>query len=308
MAEFNFEVDTSPMARSIDKINGSVQVVGTAVTAMQAAVIASERRAANKICESVDSGFFMLLRSRLSQRIAGFASIMNSRVGSMTETASAIDNTHRQMQGDFNRIKARYLKLFDRLDRNLEQRVRELDRPAMEVAQRRELCLTERQRGTVPAVVCYANDIANVSLKLSNARSKVRAQGSINELHAGVEKVLEYEQATESIYERGGAPRGAQEMIPVVYTVTESTVEPNSFALQVQPPTSLAPETQSAIAMGVRRGQAQLRGASASEVNAIRASFFDRVSRDVSDQRVAQTMIGLFNTAPFANDATGGAR
>lgn len=307
MAEFSFNVDTSPMARSMDRVNDNVHIVGTAVTAMQAAVIASEQRAASKICESVDNGFFMLLRSKLSQRIAQFASIMNSRVGSMTETASSIDNTHRQMQGDFNRIKARYLKLFSNLDRNLEQRVRELDRPAMDVAHYRSICLGEKQCRSIPAAMYYLTDGSSVSLRLSNARIKARAQDSIDVLYSGTSQIMQYDRSTRSVFEKNVAPAESLEYVPVVYTVAESMVSPNSFSLQVQPPEVLSPETQATIAMGVRRGQAHLLGSSTSDIDAVRAEFSARVAKDVRDQRVKEAMIGLFNTSLYSHATFGAA-
>ena len=79
MADFNFTVDTGPMAERIRSVNHSVEAVGGAVTAMQVAVVASERMATDKICQSIDGGFYMLLRSKLSQRIAEFTSTMSSR-------------------------------------------------------------------------------------------------------------------------------------------------------------------------------------------------------------------------------------
>ena len=233
MAHFDFTVDTDPMARKIDDVTAGVGLVGTAVTAMQAAVIASEKKASAAICKSIDSGFYMLLRSRLSQRIAQFASTMNSRAGSMMETAKAIDHTHDQMQGDFNRIKARYFKLFTSLDRSLEKRVRELDQDAMALAQVRNTFISSRQCHDAPAALFYASDIDNAVLKTSNALLKKKVVGSIEQLSEGTRHIINYTRLTESVLEPS-VPSGAPfECVPVVYAVAESQIAPNTFTLQV---------------------------------------------------------------------------
>ena len=299
MAKFDFTVDTDPMARKIDDVTAGVGLVGTAVTAMQAAVIASEKKASDAICKSIDGGFYMLLRSRLSQRIAQFASTMNSRAGSMMETAKAIDHTHDQMQGDFNRIKARYFKLFTNLDRSLEKRVQELDQDAMALAQVRNTFISSRQCHDAPAALFYASDIGNTVLKTSNALLKKKAVGSIEQLSQGTQHVMDYKRMTESVFEPA-VPSGAPlECVPVVYSVAESQIAPNTFTLQVQTPEGLPPQTQANLVAGVRRGQSKLTGSDQRDIATIRGSFVNKVTTSNLDARVSQTMVNLFD-ASFA--------
>ena len=303
MSSFTYTVDTTPMAASLDAVNGNVKAVGVAVTGMQAAVIASERAAADKICKSIDGGFYMLLKSRLSQRIAQFASIMNSRTGSMMETASAIDRTHQQMFEDFTRIKSRYLKLFDRLDRNLDQRVRELDRPAMRIAQHRTDFLSAQRCRAIPAVVCYLSDTATASLRLSCARVKARSLGSIAELGSGARRILGYDEATREVFEDKGSPAcdSAYEYMPVVYAITESQVTTGSYSLLITPPATLDESTQARIAAEIRREQDRLEGASDQDLSAVRASFADKVAASSLDLRCKRVMTELFE-ASFPED------
>ena len=312
MAEFNFTVDTKPLARGLDTIGQNVNVVSTAVVAMQTAVVMSEQEASDKICKSIDEGFYMLLRARISRRVAEFASAMSSRVGSMGETANAIQRTHRQMQGDFLRIKSRYVKVFDKLDRELDQRVRELDRPAMELARTRSEVLVDSQCREAPSALLYAADNAAVSLKASNARVKARASESIARLGAGVQLIEGYQRVTDSIFEAPGRVAGQEdgqaasyEYVPVVYTVAENQMAPGSFSLEVQTPSVLDPNTQSKIAQGVRRGQGQLKGSDARDIGAVRAAFVEKTRSARVNDRVAKTMIALFD-ASFGGSAGGG--
>ena len=311
MAQVNFTVDTHPMAQKIDGVAAEVGVLGTAVTAMQAAVVASEKRASEKICQSIDGGFYMLLRSRLSQRVAQFSSTMNSRVGSMMETASAIEHTHEQMQGDFNRIKARYVKLFSRLDRSLEKRVRELDKDAMLLAQQRDVLLTQRQCSDAPAALYYSADISKVALKASNASLKKKAVLSIDQLGKEAQHIIRYKQMTSSVFEtRRHADASSSELpfyyVPVVYAVTENLATPGSYAMQVQTPGTFDPKTQSELAVRVRHNQDRLKGSNGGDLFTIRTSYSNKVEQSRVDARTAQTMMALFDTSfkPSRGSAT----
>ena len=301
MADFNFTVDTGPMAERIRSVTHSVEAVGGAVTAMQVAVVASERMATDKICQSIDGGFYMLLRSKLSQRIAEFTSTMSSRTGSMMETASAIDRTHQQMVGDFNRIKSRYVKIFDGLNHSLEKRIRELDREAMSLARVRASFLNERQCRDVPAVLYGSTENTAVALRASNALMKTRAQDSIGQLGVGMRQVMDYRRMTQGMLEgarpNAGANEVPYELVPVTCVVAENLSSPQAFALEVTPPSCLEPREQAAIAQGVRRRQDSLRDSDANELQSVRAAFMRKVTTSGMDERVAQTMTRLFDTS-----------
>ena len=301
MANFNFTVDTGPMAERIRGVNHSVEAVGGAVTAMQVAVVASERMASDKICQSIDGGFYMLLRSKLSQRIAEFTSTMSSRTGSMMETASSIDRTHQQMVEDFNRIKSRYVKIFDGLNRSLEKRIRELDREAMSLARVRTSFFNERHCRDVPAVLYGTMENTNVALRASNALMKTRAQDSIGQLGVGMRQVMDYRRMTRGMLEGERPKAGANEMpyefVPVTYAVAENMASPQTYALEVTPPSCLEPREQAAIAQGVRRRQDALHDSDANEMQTVRAAFLNKVAASDMDERVAQTMTRLFDAS-----------
>ena len=300
MAQVNFTVDTNPMAHKMDNVAIEVAAVGTAVTAMQAAVIESEEQASKEICKSIDSGFYMLMRSRLSQRIAQFASTMNSRVGSMMETAAAIEHIHDQMVGDFNRIKARYVKLFDSLDRNLENRVRELDKEAMSLAHKRNSFLVGQQCKDAPSALYLASDISRVALKAANARLKTKASRSIANLGDGARQIANYESMTGSVFESRDMAGSPFSYIPVVYAVTENLAAPNTFALQVLPPATVDPKTQAELAAGVRRSQDKLQGSNQRDLMAVRTAFANKIAQGNVDVRVSQKMMELFDASFFS--------
>ena len=130
MADFNITVDTNEMARSIDSVNSSVNRATVAVTAMEAAVVHAQNQAAKDICQNVDYGFYMLMRSQLSQKMAAVSSEMFSKQQLLETFKNDLNRIMLIMQDDYNRIKQRYLRHFTALDKALETRVHELDKRA----------------------------------------------------------------------------------------------------------------------------------------------------------------------------------
>lgn len=297
MAHFNFTVPTEPMAESIDGVNKNVKVVGTAVTAMQAAVIAAEQKAADTVCKSINQGFFMLMRSRISQRVSQFASTMNSRASSMMETASSIDHTHLQMRGDFNRIKSRYAKVFERLDRSLEERVRELDRDAMALAQARESVIYGRQLQEAPSTLCYSGDLSTVALKSTSARLKSNARDSIDELGESTGNILDCSRSISDAIEDQPQEGFPFVCIPAVYSVEESYASPGSFTFDVQVPKVLPQEVRASVERGLRERSEALGEPSQQDMVQVRLAFERRLAASGIDDRTAQTMMRLFDAS-----------
>ncbi len=304
MANFDVNVSTEPMARTMDGVTKSVQVVGGAVTAMQVAVIASEKAAADKICRSVDAGFYTLMKSRMSQRLAQFQSTMRSRVGAMLETGAAIEHVRTQMTGDFNRIKARYTKLFSGLDRALDERVRAIDSDAMELSTKRASILLDRQCQDAPVAMYCMADTTNVALKSTAARVKVRTAESIDELGNGARLIVRHQRAVDSIVENGVAAQDTLFFMPVVYAACESISMPDVYSFEAYAPQAVDASTRNAIVLQIRAAEAELGNDLDTHGAQIRQEYEQAVSRSGIDPRVAQTMLELYDSSQTGALAT----
>lgn len=133
MADFRFTVNTVPMANEIKSVSRNVNKVSGAVVAMQAAVIAAEKDSADRICDNVNRGFYAMMHSQISQKIAQFTSTVESKLIELTQYAAALQNIQTRMQTDYNMISARYTKLFQSINNSLEARVAELDMPVFKL-------------------------------------------------------------------------------------------------------------------------------------------------------------------------------
>ncbi|MDR0989173.1 MAG: hypothetical protein LBM06_06905 [Prevotellaceae bacterium] len=85
MADISIQVDTNPMAEKVGTVAGHVNQTTMAVVTMQTAVIAAEQEAANNVCVNVNRGFFTLIRSQISQKIAQKRSEIDSLLLSLNQ-------------------------------------------------------------------------------------------------------------------------------------------------------------------------------------------------------------------------------
>ena len=175
MNSYDFLVDTKPMAEKIEQVGHRVSKVTDAVIHMQTTVISAEEAAADKICNDVNRGFYSLIRSQISQKIAKLAADVESKMIEMRQQSDAVRAFRLQMERDYNMIAARYTKLFDSLNKSLRIRIFELDKyPIMFSKNISELLhnRVKRNAATVPM-----NQSESVSGGQSIVSSKLRANG-----------------------------------------------------------------------------------------------------------------------------------
>jgi len=179
MANFTFTVDTSPMADQVKSVSHHVGGVQTAVVAMEAAVIATERESATKICDNVDRGFYFLVKSQISQKSAKLNSDVSSKLMVLDQLGKALQSVKKQMQNDFQMITSRYTTLFRSLDKSLAQRISELDKAAVKLAQNRDTDIFSRPKNNSCSFLTYQSEIVPQAQSLAASKMKSNAKKSI---------------------------------------------------------------------------------------------------------------------------------
>lgn len=294
MSEFKFTVDTTPLAKSVDGVNQNVMIVGNAITEMQAAVVAAEKSATDNICKNIDGGFFLLIRSKLSQKIAQYKSAINSRLLSLRETGDAVDRMHNQMDDDLHIIKARYLKLFNGLNKELETRIYEVDRPAMNIDKIRNSLIINRMIRESGAIIFYESDSQKMFLNVSGAHIKSKTSKSINAMTNNVMTSLEYSKKYKDIMS-GDAQERETISIPVILSEQESMFESHSYYTQLYSPDTAPTALKNKIenTMGLDSDEIQVN--SAIEKDEIRKEYFKKITKEGVDSRIAEYMKKLFD-------------
>ena len=137
-------VDTAPMAAELQSVSNHVKGTTAAVVTMQTAVIAAENKGANKVCSNVNRGFFTLMRSQISQKIANKQSRVEALIMQLGQQKRQLLSIKTNMEREYGRIAERYLRIFTSINKELESRIRQIDQPVFELVNKHMMTSSNR--------------------------------------------------------------------------------------------------------------------------------------------------------------------
>lgn len=247
MAQFDFYVDTEPMANSVESVSAHINATTAAVIAMEAAVIKAETEAADYICENVDRGFFSLIHSQVSMKLAEYYNEMNAKLILLMEFAKSLAAMQERMEEDINRLKREYYKVFHGLDKALENRIYQVDKGAMSLADNRKILITGKMINDVATVVCMDNDAHTTSQMAITSRMKNKTSRAIGCMGENVNENQKYKAQIEKILENETVEALYEEYIPVIGVTERSMVMEGSNLTLVYMPGNLSKEVKNRI-------------------------------------------------------------
>ncbi len=182
MAKYDVTVDTRDMANKIDTVSDKVSGVTTAVVAMEAAVIAAERDATNKLCKRLNKGFFSLVTSQIEQKNATALSSVSAYASELMQQQEALLDLKRRMGDDFVILTERYSKLFRGLDLALHNRIHELDKPVIRFCERDITAALDRVNNQIASVPVNQTESLATTQAIAAAHIKRNAQALIAQM------------------------------------------------------------------------------------------------------------------------------
>lgn len=213
MADFNMVIDTEPMAAVMTTVGAGVMGVTGAVVAMQSAVVAQEEESARTISQNVDRGFYMLMKSQISQKMAAEASQISSKLLLMKKFMADILRMKEIMTSDYNRIYRRYKKQFTSLDKELKTRVQELDRQAVEISDvYKHFCGTRKD--TTAAIYLSGDEAIKMNTIESSAAVKSKTLSALNSMYGNIQSTLKYNSDVSHILKDDGSSSSAKTASP----------------------------------------------------------------------------------------------
>jgi hypothetical protein len=199
MATFDFTVDTKPMAKEINGVSNHIVGTTTAVVAMQSAVIAAEKKASDHVCKNVNRGFYMLMLSQVTQKIAKLQSEVDSHFMKLSQLSKSLIAIKNRMGRDYNMLSSRYTKLFNGLNLNLKQRVFELDRPIINFALQDINKISNRSNNLTATVPIMQIESLSSSQKIIVSNTKQHALLLINSMQYFLDNMKRQKTLTNSI-------------------------------------------------------------------------------------------------------------
>ena len=212
-------VDTQPMANEINKVSSHVNATTTAVVAMQAAVIAAEKEASDHVCEKVNLGFYTMIRSQISQKMAKLHSEVDSLLMQLAQQQKQLLGIRSRMEQDYNMLLGRYGKLFNGLNQNLKQRVSELDRPTINFVLGDVEHITNRSKLLVATVPVGQNETLMQSQQILASNTKYQGMKVINSMRDFLSDLNDQKRLTSVILLSGEAKESSL-IVPIMIMET----------------------------------------------------------------------------------------
>ena len=174
-------VDTAPMAAELQSVSNHVKGTTAAVVTMQTAVIAAENQSANKVCSNVNRGFFTLMRSQISQKIANKQSRVEALIMKLGQQKRQLLSIKTNMEREYGRIAERYLKIFTSVNKELESRIRQIDQPVFELVNKHMMTSSNRMNALSGWVTTSQVEGVTQSQQILVSKMKHNAQVSLEQ-------------------------------------------------------------------------------------------------------------------------------
>lgn len=209
-------VDTEPMANELHTVSKHVTGTTTAVVAMQAAVIKADQDAADHVCNDVNRGFHALMSSQLSQKIAKLQSEVDSHLLRLNQQTKQLLNIKRQMERDYQRTAERYGKTFNSINKELRQRVQELDQPIFRFATTEVETTRNRMTALTATIPIVQAEVVVDAQKILTSTIKYHGMQVLESTQAFVESMEEQKALTNKILLSNQKAESKVRYMPVV--------------------------------------------------------------------------------------------
>ena len=302
-SNIHFDLDTNPMADELHKVAPHVDGTTAAVVAMQTAGIIAEKKASEKICDNVNRGFFGLIRSQISQKLAICESQMDARVMELGQQSQELLGIRGRMERDFQMIATRYAKLFRSLDAALYTRINELDKPLVSFVSRDLEKTRNRTRFAQATVPIHQSETINASQLIAVSQAKSSTARAIGCIHQFVHDANQQHALVGMMLgdSRDGASGSVQ--VPVMFMESDNTrTRVAQWQFHYPPgPTHLTRRIAETIEGDVlgRSEKLEWTATTPESKDRVYRLFLDMTKGEQVNDRVRTLMIQLFNASKW---------
>lgn len=301
MATFNYTVDTHPMAEEMHSVSRHVTGTTGAVVAMQTAVIIAEDKAADHVCNNVNRGFYSLIRSQISQKMAKLQSEVDSLTMQLLQQKTALLGIKKRMERDYNMIANRYIKLFNGLNANLKNRVFELDKPTVDFACKEIDKISNRTKYLTATVPVTQLESISASQKILASNVKLRGLNVIYSMRGFLYEMNKQKKLTDQILiNEYSSSLVSRSYIPVVICECNRDQSQERNIEIIVSEAELTNIARSAIKNTIYSGFSGISWTSKATIQPeIRSEFSKIVSASSSPQRIKDTVMKLYQSASY---------
>ena len=299
-ASFNFTVNTQPMADEIKGVSHNVIGTTTAVVAMQAAVVEAEHKSARTICQNVNKGFFTLIHSQISQKIAKGQSDVDSYLLLMAAQTKQLTAIKDKMGHDYNIISARYTKLFNSLNQSLRVRIFEIDKAVVDFAVKEVGKISNRPLNLAALCTFMQLESLAASQQILSSYIKDRSERMLTFIHRFLTNSKRQREISENVMVKQRVETETSQIkIPAVICENIMDVQASKNISATIPQECLSGITKSEIKNAVFSQAADVIWKDEPVDEKIKSEFVRLNSESSSSQRVKNLAMELFNRSNF---------
>ena len=287
------------MASEIQTVSHGVNRVSGAVVAMQTAVVAAEKEGADHVCKNVNKGFYSLMHSQISQKIAQLTSTVEAKLLELGQYAAALKGIQTRMTTDYNMISGRYSKLFKSINNNLASRVAELDMPVFKLVDRDVKLVESRVRLNSAQFTVHQLESVLSSQLLAASKVKVDAENTLEAITRYVNDSNIQTKKSDASMQDTKVDSAEDIYLPV--SIVESTTPVGTPAVNYYVARSGNPEIDKNIDTSVREQSVNsvLHGTwseiDPNEMSNVEAEFTNLLLSSTEDKRIKDQIAIMFN-------------
>jgi hypothetical protein len=240
----------------------------------------------------------MLVKSQISQKAVAAYTEMTAKQMTLLQLVKALDGVKRQMEADYNMICRRYTKLFTSLNKALETRVRELDRPAMRLAEIRKSIVFGKLKDDSSLLFSAQDETTKVARTALGASLKLKTRDALGTLSESIYENESYNNKVESILLKNESAKTEDYYVPAMLLVSESFFSNEQIENVWTPQSGFYQNTLGSRAREAAAGFSWTQ-ASDEDKSAVRKEFVSLCEKEVSDERVSKEIVRLFDESDW---------
>lgn len=221
---FNVTVDTEPFDDSVNTTSNKVNGLTAAVAAMNAANCAAITANANRVSDTIIDGFFGLIHNDITTKKAECSTQVQTKSALLLAHSETVKDKHTRMLNDVERERAKFGAVFSELDKELERRITELDRPAFKLSRkaREEVVLKPLLNGAATTAERISSGSGDTRIAIAGFRHKISTV--LQYLAGSLQNNLRYRHMMRDILWNKSIDAEQMEYIPVAYCVSQDVM------------------------------------------------------------------------------------
>ncbi|MBQ8172105.1 MAG: hypothetical protein IJZ95_08970 [Oscillospiraceae bacterium] len=224
---FNVTVETTPFDQSINSASNQVNGLTAAVAAMNTANCAAITANANRISDSIIDGFYGLIQNDITTKKAECSTLIQTKSALLLAHSEAVRDKHDRMLNDVERERAKFGMVFAELDKELERRVTELDKPAFKLSKkvRDEIVLKPFLTSAAMTTDQISTGGDDTRIAIAGLRQKISTV--LQHLVNSLKNNLSYRQMMHDILWKKDTEEEQLSYIPVAYCISQDLQSAN---------------------------------------------------------------------------------